>query len=146
MKFIFTLGLLISSSVIVAQDFKDSIDQIEVKLETCLSDSATTFAAASRVCTLDAMEELIGLIGKIHGALQKEVNELGKQKMNDSQEAWIKYFEKESLTIYHMREEKIGSLYLNIQINDRYELALNRAQHLANTLWLYQNSTEDKFE
>lgn len=119
---------------------------VEENLEHCLSDSFTRSAMDSRICVLDATEDLLVFIDKIHLSLSEEVNQDGKLKLGRSQEAWIKYFEEETASIYHMREERVGTMYLNTQVYDRYEIALSRAKHLSNTLWLYQFSEDDHYE
>jgi hypothetical protein len=146
MRIILAFCLIFSTDLALAQEFKDSITHIQRKLELCMSDSNASFAIASRICILDATDDLLIQMGNIQGPLLEEVNEDGKLKIMQSQDAWSVYFERETMAIYHMREERKGTMYLNIQVNERYELALTRAKHLANTLWLYKDSRQDQIE
>ena len=120
-------GLFVCSTYVAGQSTNKA--KIDLAYEQCLEENTTT--AASRNCTLAAMEKWDAELNKYYKLLMENLSASGQALLRDTQRDWIKFRDKEFTFIHAFYfEEKEGSMWHPVADGEKMKMVKRRALEL----------------
>lgn len=136
MKIFFTIFFTSILFFNCEKSYSQDHDPIDATLNKCLSENPTTYGM--RDCIAGALSAYDKEMNNVYQKLLSMLNETDQEVLRESQREWIKFRDKEYVTIESIYQNFDGTMYLPMKDLSRMDLTKHRVYELKSYYSLFE--------